>query len=65
MIRAYTINGAYTMGLDDVQGSIRVGKRADLVILSRNLFDLPPHSISDTYVTETLFAGETVYQSAE
>ncbi len=65
MIRAYTINGAYTMGLDDVQGSIKVGKRADLVVLSQNLFEIPRYAISDAYVIETVFAGETVYQYAE
>lgn len=62
MIEAYTINGAYTMGLDDVQGSIKVGKRADLVVLNRNLFDLPAHEISEAFVTETIFSGETVYE---
>lgn len=65
MIEAYTINGAYTMKLDDKQGSIEVGKRADLVVLNRNLFDLDPYEISDAYVTMTLFDGRTVYQRAE
>ena len=40
MIDAYTINGAYTMSLEDKQGSIEVGKRADLVVLDRNLFEI-------------------------
>jgi len=65
MIGAYTINGAYTMKLDDVQGSIEPGKRADLVVLNRNLFELDPYEISDAYVTMTLFDGRTVYQRAE
>ena len=38
MIEAYTINGAYTMGLDDKQGSIEPEKRADFVVLDKNLF---------------------------
>jgi predicted amidohydrolase YtcJ len=65
MIEAYTINGAYTMKLDDRQGSIEVGKRADLVVLNRNLFELDPYRISDAYVTMTLFDGRTVYQRTE
>lgn len=65
MLEAYTINGAYTMGLDDIQGSIEVGKRADLVVLDRNLFDLDPYEISDAYVTMTLFDGRTVYQRSD
>ena len=62
MIAAYTINGAYQMNLDDVQGSIEVGKRADLVVLDRNLFNVPASEISDAQVTMTLFNGRTVYE---
>ncbi len=63
MIKAYTLNGAYTMGLEKQQGSLEVGKLADLVILDNNLFELTPYEISDTVVVETIFAGETVYKS--
>ena len=62
MIRAYTINGAYTMGLEDKQGSIKVGKRADLVVVSKNLFEIPAYEISDAFVSLTVFDGETVYE---
>lgn len=65
MIEAYTINGAYTMKLEDKQGSIEVGKRADLVVLNRNLFELTPYEISDAYVTMTIFDGRTLYQRNE
>jgi predicted amidohydrolase YtcJ len=65
MIEAYTINGAYTMKLEDKQGSIEVGKRADLVVLSRNLFEIDPYEISDVYVTMTIFDGRTLYQRTE
>jgi len=62
MIEAYTINGAYQMGLDDMQGSIVVGKRADLVVLDRNLFVIPASEINEAKVTMTIFAGRTVYE---
>jgi len=65
MIEAYTINGAYTMKLEDKQGSIEVGKRADLVVLDRNLFEIDPDEISDTNVTMTIFDGRTVFQRTE
>jgi predicted amidohydrolase YtcJ len=58
MIDAYTINGAYTMKLEDRQGSIEVGKRADLVVLD-------PYEISDANVTMTVFDGRTVYPGPE
>jgi len=65
MIEAYTINGAYTMKLEDRQGSIEVGKRADLVVLDRNLFEIDSYEISDTNVTMTIFDGQTVFQRTE
>ena len=62
MIEAYTINGAYQMGLDEEQGSIEVGKRADLVVLDRNLFELPAKEINEAKVMMTIFDGRTVYE---
>ncbi|MCH9693410.1 MAG: amidohydrolase [Gammaproteobacteria bacterium] len=62
MIAAYTINGAYQMGLENEQGSIEVGKRADLVVLDRNLFEIPSSEISDANVIATIFDGKTVYE---
>lgn len=62
MIDAYTINGAYLMGLDDRQGSIEPGKRADFVVLDRNLFEIPSAEISDAKVVITVFDGEDVYR---
>ena len=63
MLEAYTINGAYMMELEDRQGSIEVGKRADLVVLDRNLFEIPAYEINQAKVLTTLFDGEVVYQA--
>ena len=65
MIAAYTINGAYQMKLDDLQGSIEVGKRADLIVLDRNLFEIPASEISDATIIATIFDGRTVYQKED
>lgn len=62
MIDAYTISGAYQMGLDEEQGSIEVGKRADFVVLDRNLFELPSSEINEAQVTMTIFDGRAVYE---
>ena len=40
-IRIHTINGAWTLRLDDVTGSIDVGKSADIIVLKHNLFEIP------------------------
>ncbi len=60
-IAAYTIGAAYANALETETGSIEVGKRADLVLLDRDLFAIPPAEISETAVVATLFGGEVVY----
>jgi predicted amidohydrolase YtcJ len=59
-IAAYTIGSAYAGFLDPETGAIEVGKRADLVLLDRDLFAIPPSEISETAVVATLFGGELV-----
>jgi hypothetical protein len=63
MIAAYTINGAWLMGLEKEQGSIEVGKRADLVVLDRDLFAGPASAINEAKVLLTVFDGRTVYDA--
>ena len=60
-IAAFTINAAFVNHLDTTTGSIEVGKRADLIVLNQNLFEIPAEAISDTEVLLTLFGGEPVY----
>ncbi|MDX1508224.1 MAG: amidohydrolase [Woeseiaceae bacterium] len=62
-LAAFTINSAYVNGIDDVSGSIEVGKLADMIVLDRNLFDIPPAEISETKVLLTLFGGRPVHGS--
>ena len=60
-IRIITMGGAYAMEREDEVGSIEVGKHADLVVLDRNLFEIPPETIYDAVVERTVFGGETVH----
>jgi predicted amidohydrolase YtcJ len=62
MIRAYTLNAAYASLQEDIIGSIAVGKRADLVVLEKNLFEIPPSQISEVAVSMTLLNGRIVYE---
>ena len=64
VIRAYTINGAYTLRQEDRAGSLEVGKHADLIVLDQNLLDIKPNQINRTKVLWTLLAGEEVYRSS-
>lgn len=61
MLAAYTINAARLMRQDDEVGSIEPGKAADLVVLDRNVLELPPDQIRTARVVRTLLDGETVY----
>jgi len=65
MIDAYTINAAWLMHHEKLAGSIEVGKRADIVVLDRNLFEIPATEISEARVVMTLLDGETVWPRTE
>ena len=60
-IRVITTGSAFAMEREDSIGSIEAGKHADMIVLDRNLFEIPPDTIYDTVVKRTVFAGETVH----
>lgn len=60
-VTAYTMGPAQVAGKTGVQGSLAPGKWADFIILSQNLFDIPPEQIVETKVDVTVFASEIVY----
>lgn len=43
-------------------GSIEVGKLAELVVLERNLFMIPPNEIHETKVAMTVMNGQIRYE---
>jgi predicted amidohydrolase YtcJ len=65
LIESYTIKGAYANRVEDVTGSLVEGKSADIVVLERNLFDIPPTEIADVKVILTFLEGNEVYGSGE
>jgi predicted amidohydrolase YtcJ len=65
MIALYTINAAWAHHLERETGSIEVGKFADLVVLDRNLFAVPPSRIHEARVMRTLLEGRTVFRRAD
>ena len=64
-IEAFTIGSAFVNHLDDVTGSIEVGKYADMAVVDRDLFDPGVGRISDARVILTLAEGETVFLGPE
>ncbi len=61
-IRSYTINAAWQDHLDDVKGSIEVGKVADFCVLADDILTIEPHKIADIRNDVTIMNGEVVYQ---
>ncbi len=64
-IAGFTMGSAYVNHLDEVTGSIEVGKYADLAVIDRNLFAHPADEIADASVLLTLVEGERVFTSGE
>ncbi len=62
-IKAYTINVAWSLLIDEKTGSIETGKWADMIVLNHNLFEIPETAIHKTEVQKTLFKGKVVYEA--
>jgi predicted amidohydrolase YtcJ len=60
-VQAYTAGAAYASGEEAIKGTLAPGKRADLAVLSRNIFAVDPAEILETEVLATMFDGNWVY----
>jgi predicted amidohydrolase YtcJ len=64
-LRAYTIDNAYAAFEEDLKGSIRVGKLADITVLSKDILTIPEEQILETEVVCTIVGGEVMYEAAD
>ena len=64
-LTAFTMGSAYVNHLDELTGSIEVGKRADLVVVSKDLFESPVEAIGDARVDFTFVDGRLVHERAD
>ncbi|MEE0746248.1 MAG: amidohydrolase family protein, partial [Anaerovoracaceae bacterium] len=64
MVKAYTVNAAYALHLEDEIGSLEIGKKADTIVIDRDVFNTPSLEISDIKVIRTVFDGKIVYERA-
>ncbi|KMP36832.1 urease [Bacillus albus] len=64
-IDAYTIKPAKALGLDNVTGSIEVGKSADMILLNEDITKMSADKIPDAKVLVTVLQGEVVYHKGE
>jgi len=63
VIDGYTLGAAFAGRREKSEGSIEVGKLADLIILSEDIFNIDPHKIRATKVVTTIVGGRLVYQA--
>jgi predicted amidohydrolase YtcJ len=61
-LRAFTMGGAYASFEEDKKGSVEVGKLADLVVLSEDLYAVPPEKIREVRAELTMIGGDIVYE---
>lgn len=64
LISAYTIHGAYQLGMEAEIGSLTVGKRADLIVLEDNLFEVGKYQIGNINVALTMMNGNVTHAQA-
>ena len=62
-LKAYTLDAAYVLGLENKIGSLQPGKAADLVVLEKDLHKIAPSEISTTKVKLTMMNGKITYQA--
>ena len=58
----FTINSARQAYAADRLGSIELGKVADLIVIDRNIFEVPITTIHQTRVLMTIIDGEVVHE---
>ncbi len=60
-LHMYTMGGAYAEFSENIKGSLEVGKLADFVVVSQNIFDLPPKDLLEVKTQMTVSGGKIVY----
>jgi len=62
-VHAYTLGAAFAGAREKDRGSITPGKRADLTIVSADIYALPPHEIRGVTAVATVAGGAFVHDS--
>ena len=61
VVDAYTINAAFALKQERTTGSLESGKRADFIVLDRDVFAIDPRNLHETRVLATYLDGREVY----
>jgi predicted amidohydrolase YtcJ len=65
VLSAITANSAFELHAEQDVGSLEVGKLADLIVLDRNVLEIPARQIADVKVLLTVVGGRPVYAAAQ
>lgn len=60
-LKIFTLDGAKALRIERDTGSLEVGKLADFIVLSHNIFEGDPSAVGDTEVLNTIFGGNIVF----
>jgi predicted amidohydrolase YtcJ len=60
-----TLDAAYASFAEDEKGSIEVGKRADLVVLSQDILAVPDDALTKTEVLVTIVDGKVLFERGQ
>ncbi|MEJ2003756.1 MAG: amidohydrolase family protein [Cyclobacteriaceae bacterium] len=61
-LRSYTLDAAYGAFMENLTGSIEVGKLADFTVLDKDIMTIPESEILNTEVAMTIIDGKVVYE---
>ena len=62
-IKGYTINAAFAGHREKDEGSLEMGKLADFIVISQDIFKVAPSKIGETHVLLTVVGGRVAYKS--
>src|SRR5262245_31597505 len=62
-LKSYTINGAYAAFEEGNRGSLKVGKYADITVLSKDILKVPEDEIPSAKVVHTIVGGKILYST--
>jgi hypothetical protein len=61
-LKSYTVNNAYAAFEENVKGSLKVGKLADVTVLSKDILTIPEDEIPTAKVDYTIVGGKVMYE---
>ena len=61
-LRSYTLNAAFAAFEEASKGSLKAGKLADIVVLSKDILTVPEEEIKDARVDYTIVGGKVLHE---